>query len=99
LYGIFPLASLGYLPISAPSQLLHTCSLVEHQSLEKGLDFLVTTKTISGINILVALNPNHSSYWEENRFHLSEPKSGHPMKPHSMWGFVNPPGPEVLERS
>jgi len=46
-YGIFPLASLGWLPGSAPSQLLHTCPLAEHGKLKKVLDFLATTKNTS----------------------------------------------------
>jgi len=35
------------LPDCAPSQLLHPCSLAEHGRLEKVLDFLATTKSIS----------------------------------------------------
>jgi len=57
---------LGCLPGCAPSQLLHTCSLAEHGRLEKVLYFTATIKTISVINILLVLNPKHSSYWEEN---------------------------------
>jgi len=63
---MFPLASLGWLPGSAPSQLLHTCSIAEHGRLEKVLDFLATTENISVINTLLLLNPKHSSYWEED---------------------------------
>jgi len=57
---------LGSLPGCAPSQLQHTCSLVEYEKLEKVLDFIATTRNISVINILLVLNPKHSSYWEEN---------------------------------
>jgi len=59
-------AQLDWLPGHAPSQLLLTCSLAEHGMLQKVLDFLATTKTISVINILLVLNPKHSSYLEEN---------------------------------
>ena len=62
LYGIFPLASLGWLPGYSLSQLLHTCSLAQHGALEKAIDFLTTTKNISVISILLILNPNHSRY-------------------------------------
>ena len=56
-HGIFPLASLaGYVP----SQHLHTCSLAEHGRLEKVLDFIATTETISVINILLILNHTKS---------------------------------------
>jgi len=61
-YGIFPLASLGYLSGCAPSQLLHTCSLEEQGSLERVLDFTARTQNISVIKILLLLNPKHSSY-------------------------------------
>jgi len=50
----------------AHSQLLHTCSLAEYRKLEKILDFIATIEKISVINILLVLNPKHSSYWEEN---------------------------------
>jgi len=43
-----------------------TCSLAEYKKLEKVLDFLSTTENISVINILLILNPKHSSYCEEN---------------------------------
>ena len=33
---------------------------------EKVLDFLATTENISVTNILLSLNPKHSTYWEEN---------------------------------
>jgi len=56
------LASLGYLPGCAPSQLLHTCSLAEYEKLEKVLDFVATAENISVINILLVLNPKHSRY-------------------------------------
>jgi len=42
------------------------CPSAEYEKLEKVLDFLATTKNISVINILLVLNPNHSSYGEEN---------------------------------
>jgi len=69
--GIFPLVSLGCLRGRAPSQLLHTCSSAERGRLEKVLGFLATTKNGSVINILLILNPNHSSYWVENWLHPS----------------------------
>jgi len=56
----------GLLPSSAPSQLLYTCSSAEHGRLKEVLDFIVATKNISVINILLVLNPKHSSCWEEN---------------------------------
>jgi len=56
----------GYLPGCAPSQPLHTCSLVKEGKLEKVLDFIATTENISVINTLLVLNPKHSSYREEN---------------------------------
>jgi len=31
-----------------------------------GLSIIATTENISVINILLVLNPKHSSYWEEN---------------------------------
>jgi len=62
------LASLGWLSGSAPSQLLHS-SLAQHEKLEKAFDLLATTKNISVINILLLLNPKHSSYWEENELY------------------------------
>ena len=65
-YGIFLLASLGYLPGHAPSQLLHTCSLAECEKLGKVLDVTATTENISVISILLMLDPKHSSYWEGN---------------------------------
>jgi len=33
---------------------------------KKVLDFIAATENINVINILLALNPKHSSYWEEN---------------------------------
>jgi len=60
------IGQLGSLSGCAPSQLLHTCSLAEREEVEKVLDFLATTKNISVINILLVLNPKHSSCWEEN---------------------------------
>jgi len=35
------------------------------------LDFIATTENISVINILLLLNPKHSSYWEENNLYPS----------------------------
>jgi len=58
-------------PAWAPFQLLHSCSLAKHRKLERVLDFLPTTKNITVINILLILNPKHSSYWEENSLYLS----------------------------
>jgi len=55
---------LGYLSGHAPSQLLHTCS--QYGRLEKVLDFIATAENINVINILLVLNPKHSSYWGEN---------------------------------
>jgi len=40
--------------------------IAEYEKLEKVLDFIVTTENTSVINILLILNPEHSSYWEEN---------------------------------
>jgi len=57
---------LGDLPGCAPSQLLHTCSRAEYGKLGKVLDFIATPENISVINVLLILNPNHSSYWQEN---------------------------------
>jgi len=33
---------------------------------EKVLDFTASTENVSVSNILLVLNPKHSSYWEEN---------------------------------
>jgi len=57
---------LGWLSGYAPSQLLHTCCLAEYGKPEKALNFLATTENIGVINSLLILNPNHSSYWEED---------------------------------
>jgi len=65
-YGIFPLASLVWLPGAAPSHLLHSWSSAESRRLEQVLDFLATTKNNSVKNVLLALNPKPSSYWEKN---------------------------------
>jgi len=46
-YGIFLLASLGWLPGYAPSQLLHTSSRAECGKLKKVLDFLANPKNMS----------------------------------------------------
>jgi len=40
--------------------------------LEKVLDFIAITENISVINILLILNPKHSSYWEENEHYPSQ---------------------------
>jgi len=60
------IGQLGCLSRCAASQLLHTCSSAEYGRMQKILDFLATTETISVINIILVLNPKHSSYWEEN---------------------------------
>jgi len=60
------IGQLGSLPGYAPSQLLHACSLAQYEKLQKVLDFIATTENISVINILLVLNPKHSSYWMEN---------------------------------
>jgi len=51
---------LGWLTGYAPSHLLHTCSSAEYEKLETVFDFLATTEN-SVINILLILNPKHSS--------------------------------------
>jgi len=38
---------------------------------KKVLDFIATTKNITVINILLVLNPKHSSYWEEKYLYAS----------------------------
>jgi len=53
-----------------------------YEKLKEVIDFLAKTKNISVISILLILNPNHSSYWEEN---LSQPKPGQHL---SMTLFV-----------
>jgi len=60
------IGQLGYMSCCAPPQLLHTCSFAEYDKLKKVFDFLATIENISVINILLVLNPKHSSYWEEN---------------------------------
>jgi len=61
------IGQLGCLSGYAPAQLLHTCSLAECEKLEKeALDVTVTTENISVINVLLVLNPKHSSYWKKN---------------------------------
>jgi len=65
-YGIFASASLGYLSGYTPSQLLYAYSLAGHGSQEKLFEFSAKTDNISVINILLVLNPKHSTYWEEN---------------------------------
>jgi len=62
---------LGSLPGCAPSQLLHSCPSAEQERPEKVLDFIATAEDISVINILLVLNPKHSSYWEENELYPS----------------------------
>jgi len=62
---------LGCLSVCAPSQLLRTHSSAEHGKLEKVLDFIATAENISVSNILLALNPKHSSYWKENELYPS----------------------------
>jgi len=53
---------LGYPSGYAHAQLLLTCSLAEYVKLEKILGFIATTKNLSVVNILLLLNPKHSSY-------------------------------------
>ena len=62
---------LGSLPGCAPSQPLHTCASAECGKLEEVLDFIATTENISVTDILLVLNPKHSSYWEENQIYPS----------------------------
>jgi len=64
-HGTFPLPSLGRC-LAVPPQPLHTCPSAEHGRLEKALDFTAMTENASATNILLVLNPNHGSYWEEN---------------------------------
>jgi len=46
------------------------------------LDFIAMTESISVINVLLVLNPKHSSYWEE-KITLSQLKAGqYPMTGH-----------------
>jgi len=47
-------------------QVLHACSLADYEKLEKVLDITAVTENIRVINILLKLNPKHSSYWEEH---------------------------------
>jgi len=56
------MAQLGWLPGCAPPS---SCTAA-HPRLEEVPDFIVTTENISVINILLVLNPKHSSYLEEN---------------------------------
>ena len=60
------IGQLGCLSVCAPSQLLQTSSSDEYEKLEKVLDFIATTDNIGVINILLVLNPKHSSSWDEN---------------------------------
>jgi len=60
--------SIGQLGLSA---WLGSCLAPAHHWLNTGdwkkvLDFLLTTKNISVINILLMVNPKYSTYWEEN---------------------------------
>jgi len=64
-HGTFLLPSLGRW-LAVPPQPLHTCPSAEHGRLEKALDFTATTENVSATNILLVLNPNHGTYWEEN---------------------------------
>jgi len=48
-----------------------SCTPAHYMKMEdwkKVLDFLVTAKNISVINILLILNPNHNRYWKENLY-------------------------------
>jgi len=49
--------------LPAPAHLLFGHIL---ETEEKVLDFLTTNGNITATNILLVLNPKHSSYWEEN---------------------------------
>jgi len=61
--GNASIGQLGCLSGCAPSLLLHTCSLApEYKKLEKVVDIIATTKNLRIINILLILNPKHSSY-------------------------------------
>jgi len=61
-YGIFPSGgSAVWL-----ATLLHAWLSAVYQKLEKTLNFIATTKTVSIINIFLLLNLKHSSYWEGN---------------------------------
>jgi len=42
------------------------------RSWNKTLDSLARAENISVINIVLVLNPKHSSYWEENKLYPSE---------------------------
>jgi len=68
---IISVSQLGDLSGYAPSQHLHTCSLAEYEKLEEVLDFTATTENVSVTNILLLLNPKHSSCWEANSLYPS----------------------------
>jgi len=60
------LASLGiHLAVFPPSSCTPAHQL-NMRNWAKVLDFLATIKNISVINIILVLNPKHSSYWEAN---------------------------------
>ena len=69
-YGIFPLASWVQLSGCVPS---HSCTPAHwlNMGLEDILEIPATTKNISIINVLLVLNPKHSSYSEENYLYPS----------------------------
>jgi len=55
-------SSLAVLPPSSCT----ACASAEHGKLEKVLNFLAKVKNISVINMVLVLNPKHSSYREGN---------------------------------
>jgi len=61
----------GWLSACAPAQLLPSCSSPQRRRLEKVFDFTATTENTSVTNILLILNPKHSSYLEENALYPS----------------------------
>jgi len=56
------IGQLDYLSGCVYSQLLHSCSLARYEKLEIVLDFIATAKNLNIINILLVLNPKHSSH-------------------------------------
>jgi len=70
-----PIDQFGWLAVLPPGSCT-TCSLAEQKKLEKVLDFIVTTENISGISILLVLNPKHSSCWEEKELYPSQNQDG-----------------------
>ena len=74
--GVFPLASLGWLPGCAPSQLLHTCSLDEYEKLEKSPCFHSNDKNLQCYQ---HFSPAKSKTQQllEGKLSLSQLKPGH----------------------